>query len=50
MVNCQSSQSCKNAATHWILVEYSWPTLPQEMRTYLLCAYHIDHARKSAAN
>ena len=50
MVICQSSEDCKNLATHWILVEYSWPTLPKEMRTYLLCKDHQLHAERSASN
>ena len=50
MAICQSSEGCKKAATHWVLVEYSWPTLPKEMRTYLLCEDHMNHAKKSANN
>jgi hypothetical protein len=50
MVICQSSERCNNPATQWILIEYSWPTLPKENRTYLLCKYHMDHARNSASS
>ena len=50
LVTCQSGEVCKDAATHWVLVEYSWPTLPTEMRTYLLCKDHLDRAKKSASN
>lgn len=47
---CQSSEGCGNQATHWILIEYSWPTLPSEQRTYLLCKDHLLRAQKSASN
>jgi hypothetical protein len=50
MVTCQSSEGCKNAATHWVLVEYSWPALPIETRTHLLCKHHMDRAKKSTSN
>jgi hypothetical protein len=50
MAKCQSNEGCENNAVSWILIEYSWPTLPKEMRTYLLCENHLDHAQKSASN
>jgi hypothetical protein len=50
MTNCQSSEGCTNRATHWILIEYSWPTLPSEKGTYLPCMDHVLHAQRSASN
>jgi len=50
MATCQSREGCTNRATHWVLIEYSWPTLPKEMRTYLLCVDHMQRAQKSASN
>lgn len=37
-------------ATHWVLIEYSWPMLPKELRTYLLCENHMIHARQTASD
>ncbi len=48
MATCQSSEGCTNRATHWVLIEYSWPILPKEMRTYLLCKEHLAHAQRAA--
>ncbi len=50
MTTCQSSEGCSNRATGWVLIEYSWPTLPKEMRTYLLCSDHLSRAKKSVSN
>jgi hypothetical protein len=50
MATCQSNEMCPKKATQWILIEYSWPMLPNEQRTYLLCKDHLLHARKSASN
>ena len=50
MATCQSREGCSNQATHWVLIEYSWPALPKEMRTYLLCESHLKHAQKIASN
>ncbi len=50
MATCQSSEGCRSQATHWILIEYSWPMLPTEQRTYLLCKDHLLHAQKSVSN
>ena len=50
MATCQSSEGCANRATHWVLIEYSWPMLPKEMRTYLLCESHMKHAQRAASS
>jgi hypothetical protein len=50
MAKCQSSEGCPKKATNWILIEYSWPMLPNEQRTYLLCKNHLLHAQRSASN
>ncbi len=50
MATCQSIEGCSNRATHWILVEYSWPILPSERRAYLLCKHHLLRAQRSALN
>jgi hypothetical protein len=50
MATCQSIEGCPKRATHWILIEYSWPMLPNERRTYLLCEDHLLHAQRSASN
>jgi hypothetical protein len=47
---CQSSEGCPKKATHWILIEYSWPMLPNEQRAYLLCNNHLLYAQRSASN
>lgn len=49
MAICQSNEECPSKATHWILIEYSWPMLPNELRTYLLCSAHLVHAQRSAS-
>ena len=46
---CQSGEGCKYVATHWVLVEYSWPSLLTEMRTYLLCKDLLQPAEKTAS-
>jgi hypothetical protein len=49
MPTCQSKEGCTNRATEWVVLEYSSPVLPKEVRTYLLCYDHLLHARKSAS-
>jgi hypothetical protein len=50
MATCQSNEGCTNQATRWILIEYSWPILPNEKRTYLLCEDHFSRAEQSASD
>jgi hypothetical protein len=50
MAKCQASEGCERRAAYWILIEYSWPTLPNEMRTYLLCNDHLLRAQRSASD
>jgi hypothetical protein len=50
MATCQSNVGCNERATHWILIEYSWPMLPKEQRTYLLCKDHLLDAQRSVSN